>query len=84
MGWALLWAFIIGSTAAGDKTGSGAGILAFLVIWYFADKSERMESIAKKSAELLSAKEQELWQYQTTPKRITREYEAFNKESYPP
>jgi hypothetical protein len=45
MGWALFWAFIIGSASNSDHTGSSAGFIAFLVIWYFANKSNDIAKV---------------------------------------
>jgi len=53
MGWALLWAFILGSAATADKTGASAGFLAFIVVWYFAAKSDEAESVAEKALQKL-------------------------------
>lgn len=41
MVWAILWGFIIG----GASNSGGAGFLAFLVIWYFEDKSHNAASV---------------------------------------
>lgn len=58
MGWAILWGLIIGGT--GDKTGGTAGFLAFLVIWYFVDKSVNapriISGLQKKIADLEAEK----------------------------
>ena len=44
MGWAILWGMIIGG-AFGKVDGATAGFIAFLVIWYFQDKSENVPRI---------------------------------------
>ena len=48
MGWALLWALIIGSAATSDHTGGTAGVLAFFVIWYFADKADKIAKVGQR------------------------------------
>lgn len=64
MGWAILWGFIIGGTS----NSGGAGFLAFLVIWYFQDKSENAPRIInvlqQKINELESEKHEREWQRQ--------------------
>lgn len=42
---ATIWAFVIGSAAASDRTGTSAGFLAFLAIWYFAWKSDEISKV---------------------------------------
>lgn len=54
MWWALLWAFIIGQVAAFDSNGgaTGAMILAFLVIWYFASEAKKYRDVCRKNVEV--------------------------------
>ena len=50
MGWAFLWSLMIYGAAAGtnpmatNSDAGGAAFLAFLVIWYFADKARKAEA----------------------------------------
>ena len=60
MGWALFWAFIIGSAANADHTGGSAGFLAFLVIWYFASKANDIARVGDNMINGLKSKVSEL------------------------
>lgn len=48
MGWAIFWAFFIGSAATADKSGASAGLLSFFVILYFANKADTLNKVGQR------------------------------------